>query len=67
MYATAAAIDELNRLLISSGIQLETPLEPRTETLLSRFLTEVGIDSLDTLVLKIVDQGNKAPTQVIQA
>ena len=68
MYATAAAIDELNRLLISSGIQLEIPLEPRTETLLSRFLTETGIDSLDTLVLKIVDQGNKALlTQVIQA
>ena len=68
MYATAAAIDELNRLLISSGIQLEIPLEPRTETLLSRFLTETGIDSLDTLVLKIVDQGNRALlTQVIQA
>ena len=50
MYASPASIDELNELLLSVGLQLESPLTPATETALSTVLSELGLDSLDLLV-----------------
>ena len=50
MYATPASIDELNQLLLSAGLQLESPLKPSTETALSTLLSELGLDSLDALI-----------------
>ena len=56
MYATPASIQELNKLLLSAGLQLEVPLKPSTETALSLLLTELGIDSLDALIALLQGQ-----------
>ena len=69
MYATAAAIDELNRLLIPAlGSNLRSHWNQGLKHFSPVFSPKLASTHWDTLVLKIVDQGNKALlTQVIQA
>ena len=61
MFASRNALSQLNQLVSHTGLQLGSPLTPSTETRLSLLLTELGLDSVDTLVEGLGNEGPKGP------